>query len=364
MKRPARFALEDFFDEYEHRRDLINLASSDSEPWSAEELDLGPDGLVDRRFIEHGYPNPKELLIPALENAFGAQGKGSALPTAGASEAIAIVMHSLSVDDNCKTVGLPAPAYGAFRGWAQILGLKVEFYSYAPERNWVPDINEINKLAKQCDALVVINPHNPTGAVISRDTLLEQAEVLASRHGVLVVDEVFAADPKAESLAYASDNVIVIGSLSKMYGLPGLRLGWILADRARLKAMRTIQQYTTLSLPAFTTSVAPKVINQLPTFARSSLVSGNRALLREWANCHAEIVSISPPCGGTTVIIDIHRPGSEDDLFQSLIDHGILLAPGRCFELSGQTVRFRMGYGMRKEVLKRGLDKLVESLSC
>lgn len=240
------FKLEDFFDQYEHRSDLINLASSDAQPWTQSELEsrLGSPVAAPRSSL--GYPDPRALLIPALERALGAPRGGSALPTLGATEGIALVMHLLVARDRVNSVALPEPAYGAFHGWAKLLDLEVQSYTYAPERNWGPAPDELRRLAGTCDSLVVINPQNPVGHVLSQSQLRELALILADHGGTLVVDEVFAAPDASESLAYFADNVMVIGSLSKMYGLPGLRLGWVLADRRRIEVLRTLQQYLTL----------------------------------------------------------------------------------------------------------------------
>ena len=245
------FDLEDFHDKYEHSRELVNLASSGCEPWTFEEfkVQLG-DNWIPSQPLTLGYPDPMAELVPALTRAFGAPTTGFAIPTAGAEESIALVMHSLAAH-GVHSIGLPKPGYGAFRGWATMLNLRIEAYHYDPRRDWQPAMSEMDRIAEKCDAMVVINPHNPVGHVLPASDLRRFAGALDQHDGTLVVDKVFGEIGFSESLAYAAENVLVIGGLSKVYGLPGLRLGWILGEQKHLKPLRTVQQYTTLRAVGF-----------------------------------------------------------------------------------------------------------------
>jgi aspartate/methionine/tyrosine aminotransferase len=363
MSRLISFALEDFFDEYEHRSDLINLASSDSQPWERREFDARLGDWTTALPGTLAYPDLRAGLIPALEKAFRTPAGFSALPTAGAQESIAIVMHWLAAAKKVESIGLPVPAYGTFLGLANMLNLGIRSYAYTASLNWRPDISELRHLAKECDALVVINPHNPTGHKIATDELLHLAQILLTRGKTIVVDEVFVVAEESESLAYAAENVIVIGSLSKMYGLPGLRLGWILAATQDFQEFRTVQQYLTLSPSVFTVTIGTLVLERLfDEFTRVNLVKQNRTFLQAWAATHADIVSISPPMAGTTVILEIRNDRREQELFDAFLATGVLLVPGRSFGLPDRPPRFRLGYGMKAEVLDQGLRRIITAI--
>jgi DNA-binding transcriptional MocR family regulator len=154
---------------------------------------------------------------------------------------------------------------------------------------------------------------------------------------------------------------VVIGSLSKTYGLPGLRLGWVAASKERIARLRTAQQYLSLSLNAITVALGSAILDRAERFSRASLIRKNRRILINWAKKHGNI-SISAPVGGTTVCLSINTAVEGDELFDQFVRHGVLLAPGtRCFEFGDDIRWFRLGYGAESDALRRGL-KLVSAV--
>jgi histidinol-phosphate/aromatic aminotransferase/cobyric acid decarboxylase-like protein len=238
------FHLEDFFDRYEHEEGLINLASSDALPWNGATLRAAGVELPDICTLGFGYPDVKDKLLPLLATFCNLPSGFGLLPTSGAAEAIALVMQHGAVTQSKESIwGLPTPSYGAFAGLARAHGLPVKTYAYQPNSGWKPDLNQIFDLSKECSVLVVVNPHNPTGHTIDDRSMRELASNMHFRGSLLVVDEVFRERGETSSAVGLGENVIVLGSLSKTYGLPGLRLGWIAAQEKRLSGLRTVQQY-------------------------------------------------------------------------------------------------------------------------
>jgi aspartate/methionine/tyrosine aminotransferase len=359
------FRLEDFFDEHEHRPELINLASSDALPWSVASLRaLGI--LAGDEPLTLAYPNVQERLLPHLMRHCNPPAGIELLPTSGAAEAIALVMHEHAdrhkgEDKGC--IGIPSPSYGAFHGLAELLGIPSKTYAYHPSRGWAPDFDEMLGLSRQCAALVVTNPHNPTGQVIPADVLGQMAESLAARDGTLIVDEVFRVPGETESAIGFGRHVVVIGSLSKTYGLPGLRLGWVAADQERLKRLRTVQQYLTLTLSAMTVALGAAILQQVEKFSRAALIRDNRRILTDWAAAHDSIVSISAPAGGTTTCLAVDTAVAELELFKRFEKNGVLLVPGsQCFAVSPGIRWFRLGYGTESDRLRDGLERISATL--
>jgi aspartate/methionine/tyrosine aminotransferase len=362
-----KFRLEDFFDTYEHCPELINLASSDALPWGNLFLqDHGLDLPHDESFT-FSYPDVKARLLPGLIRHCNPPAGMELLPTSGAAEAIALAMHEISDrysarGDRC--VAIPSPSYGAFQGLAELLSLPTKTYEYHPMRSWAPDFEEVLELSKQCAALVITNPHNPTGHVMSSELLQQIAAVLAANDATLIVDEVFRVPSETASAIELGKNVIVIGSLSKAYGLPGLRLGWIAASKERLAQLRTVQQYLTLTLNAVTVVLGARILANVSLFSRADLLRQNRRILADWTNVHKHIVSISPPVGGTTVCLTINESIEEETLFKNFLRNGVLLVPGlRCFEVHPEIRWFRLGYGTDSHTLHRGLDRISTALT-
>jgi aspartate/methionine/tyrosine aminotransferase len=353
-----RFQLEDFFDEYEHRADLINLASSDALPWSASIFSR--DLLSEVLNISLGYPDPKRLVSP-LRSALAPPADVGLLPTSGAAEAIALALHEIAEcsPNRDRVVALPSPSYGAFRGLAHLLGLKVKQYDYRPSIGWRPDPDEMYALAKECSAFIVNNPHNPSGHVIPHNQLEQISEIVSSRGGALIVDEVFRFPDETRSAIEIDNDVVILGSVSKTHGLPGLRLGWIAAREARLSRYRTLQQYLSLTLNSFSVAIGCSVLNDLGKFDRLDLVRGNRHIVANWADRLHGRVSISAPSGGTTICVTTASAISEDSLFEASLGAGVLIAPGsRCFERGLAPTWFRLGYGTDTNTLTLGLERL------
>lgn len=357
MSRLKPFRLEDFFDKYEHRNDLVNLASSDAQPWASGQIEEGSP-----IFKDLGYPDLRGQLLPFLERALGVSGGVSVLPTAGAAEAIALVMHWLAAQDLGKAVAIPRPCYGAFEGLASLLSLKTCPYYYRRASQWSLDTSDLFKAVEECDVLVVANPHNPTGHVIGLSELRECANLLARKGGLLIVDEVFHTIGAKESVVGLGDNVVVISSLSKMYGLPGLRLGWVHGRANLVRDLRTIQQHLSLSLTAAAASMAIPILQNLHRYSRGALVQGNRAVITDWAKKNAEFARISAPAGGTTVIFEVMGDKSETSIFDAFLDAGVLLAPGSCFEAEPGGPWFRLCYGASPDRLQRGLNAVSATL--
>jgi aspartate/methionine/tyrosine aminotransferase len=215
------------------------------------------------------------------------------------------------------------------------------------------------ELSKQCCVFVVTNPHNPTGNIVPSALLKQIAAEVAARGGTLIVDEVFSVHGQEESAIGLGEQVMVIGSLSKMYGLPGLRLGWVAAHKERLQRLRTMQQYLTLSLNAMTVGMGAKILETPQLFSRADLLQKNRRILMDWADANKQFVCISHPAGGTTVCLTVKTPMTEEDLFARFLANNVLLVPGnRCFDF-GQGVRwFRLGYGTDTDALRRGLERI------
>lgn len=366
MGRLKPFELEDFFYEYEHRPDLINLASSDAMPWKLRELRLRfpkIEAWIDKTGL--GYPNVKDIVLPEIQAFHGDPPNTAFLPTSGAAEAIYLSLQAVQlVLSDGIAIALPTPAYGAFDGVAELLQFhSIEYYSYRPEQDWLIRNEDVLELATRCDVLVVNNPHNPTGCIMPIDLLQEIAKQLERHGGILVVDEVFLLPEDCTSSVVIAPNVLVVGSLSKVYGLAGLRLGWAAGPAKLIRMMRTLQQYSSLSINTLAAGIGSIALSRSAEFSRHKLLTGNRQVLQEWSDAHGDMLKITHPEGGTTVILEMLRPVADpEQLFNALLAAGVLLAPGwQCFG-SRDPCWFRLGYGANTKDLSSGLDIIASVL--
>jgi aspartate/methionine/tyrosine aminotransferase len=172
--------------------------------------------------------------VAAYATALGAATTSeNVLITSGASEAADLVLTAL-VNDGDEVL-LPAPGYPIYPAILNKLGAIARYYKLDPARGWLPTAEEIEALiTNRTRALVLINPNNPTGAIIPDETIRQTLE-LAARHKLLVIaDEVyrelcFEEPPTSASvLAQAIDvPLITLESLSKTHLAPGWRIGWM-----------------------------------------------------------------------------------------------------------------------------------------
>lgn len=360
-----QFELEDFLFDYEHREDLANLASSDTRPWTLRELDAGRrrcgDAVSD---VSLGYPDVKRILLPSLRRFSECPDGMDALPTSGTAEAILLSLIGL----RCKygrqlRIAIPRPSYGAFDGISYLLGYDITHYMYRPDANWTVDSRQLIELSAECDVTVINSPHNPTGGLIEGELLDRLVRNCRESGGTLLVDEVFRLPEDGKSATGHGRHAIVVGSLSKVYGLPGLRLGWLVADEGLVERIRTLQQYTTLSVNSFAVALGAKVFDNPMSFAQGTLLRSNRHIVNQWASEHTTCLRVIPSPAGTTAILEIASEVSEEALFEAFLENKVLLAPGkRCFGVGNSKAWFRLGYGAAEDVLREGLKRIVAAL--
>jgi DNA-binding transcriptional MocR family regulator len=93
------------------------------------------------------------------------------------------------------------------------------------------------------------------------------------------------------------------------------------------------------------------------------MVAENRETLVKWAGDQSNLLSVSPPNGGTTVLMEVKDSRGEQQVFDLLFAADVLLSPGRFFELPTHPARFRLGYGQRPDILMSGLGRIAKTLS-
>lgn len=319
------------------------------------------DRLVLRDSRTLGDPGLRRALAEHLE----APGEGWVIPTHGSSEAIFLVMNTL-LSPGDRVVVLD-PCYQQLEAFAEALGCPLERWPLRFEDGFVPDVDHGVRLVREgCRLLVVNFPHNPTGATLSGE---EQARLLAAAEdaGAWVVwDNAFAritydAPPLPEpSVLYR--RAISLGTLSKSYGLPGLRVGWCVAAPEVLERFAHLRDYTILHLSPLVETVARHVIENASSLLEHHrrTAAANRELLATWIAAQEGRVEWSPPRGGVSAFPHLARVADVDALCRRLIEHHrVLLVPGSCF---GHPRHVRLGFGGSPRALALGLDRLAAAL--
>jgi aspartate/methionine/tyrosine aminotransferase len=350
------FRQEEFFEQYEfHCRYM--LALSGVEPLSNGELaDLvGPPGPE----VEVGYtPSAGD---PALRQLVAAQYPAASLDniliTVGAIEALLITVNLL-VGAGDEAICM-LPSYQPLHEFVTAAGATPRFVRLSPSTGFQIDVARILDAVTPRTRLVVVNaPHNPTGQDVPTDDLLTLAEDLGRRGVWLLVDEVFRRMwPTSRPTVWTGQpNVIVVDSLSKSFGLPGLRIGWLVSDPQFAVQGRQYRKYTSLNPGALDQAWAVNALRQqerLLARTHHMVESGLRTAL-DWFQARPDMFHLIPPVGGGLLFPRLKiAEGTHDFCVRLVEETGVLIAPGSdCYEMEGF---LRVGFATRQ--LDAGLER-------
>ncbi|MET4620672.1 aspartate/methionine/tyrosine aminotransferase [Arthrobacter sp. 2762] len=318
--------------------------------------DLAPPGLL----FEYGPPGGSLELREQIASAMPGLVADNVTVTAGAGDALAMVAELLCHPD--AHVIIEIPTHESALVTAQRRGCAVSLLK-AP----VTPESVGEHVRSSTTAVFLSSPHNPTGQVLTAGMLMEIATKLSSVGALLVVDEVYRGLPLGvqevpPAVAALVPNGVSIGSLSKVYGLPGLRLGWAAGPMMVVDDLRSIQRWTSRS-PAVTSEAIGKVAldNSEGLLSRAkSLVYDSYVELAALCD-RVPGIRLTVPDGGTTVFPEVDAPDVDAWCGSIAEEFGLLVAPGNaCFGVPG---RVRINLGLRPETRAQAFPLLAQALS-
>ena len=348
----APFRIEQYFALHEFTAPHL-LSSSDAECVSiADILALEPDA-ADRLFSQ-------QLRYTQSEGAPEMRAAASAIYTtttahdivvvSAAEEGIFAAYHALlQAGDH---VVVETPCYESALQVARSTGANVTEWKRSANANWAHDLAALERAFQPNTRLIYINtPHNPTGLMMPREVLNRVIELCAARNAWLFCDEVYRElehDP-ATLLPAAVDlyeRAISLGSMSKTYGLPGLRLGWLAShDHDALTKIINFKHYTTICSSAPSELLSALALRHRHVFAdrNRGIVLANLALIDAFLIRHANRLSWVRPTAGTIGFMRVAGVNDTSAFCEQLIaDAGVLLLPGTVYD---EPTHFRIGYG-------------------
>jgi len=344
-------------------RVTYDLASSGLQPVTTEEL-LG--NTVARDAFDISGPND-EGFMPLREAIASRYGMTSDRVTIAAGASGANFLACLALLGPGDAALIETPAYDPLIAAARAAGANVVHFTRLWEKGFALDPYVIRSALTPATKLIVIsNAHNPSGAVAARDAL-EQVGVMAEAIGaVVLVDEVYAEAQYDDGQAPApaarlGDPFVTTSSLTKAYGLAGLRCGWILASAplsARIREMRDVVDGSgpfvaeTLSVTAFAN------IARLRSRAREILAQ-NLALLRAMAKSNPQLEWLEPTAGTTAFprVRGVHDTSAFVD--RLVHEHDAIVVPGHFFQAPQH---IRISFGGRTEMVGEALSRLDRAL--
>ena len=141
-----------------------------------------------------------------------------------------------------RQVVLIEPAFSEYRQTLEAENVQIKALQLVPENGWQLTVQDVRNIIPGCAALYICNPHNPTGTLLDTDTLQEIAQICLEHHCELVIDEAFI-DFIGEEASFmpflpAFPNVFIVRSMTKMYAIPGLRLGYVVSAAEKIGQLK------------------------------------------------------------------------------------------------------------------------------
>src|SRR2546427_4734327 len=341
-------------------RARFNLATSGVAPFPAHELPVDLKNLEINGTNDYGY-------APLQQAIAGHHGVDPECVVESAGTSMANHLAMAAIIEPGDEVLIEHPAYGPILDVAYYLQAKVRRFPRAEETEWGIDPAEVRRCITPKTRLIVItNLHNPTSALTPESVLREIGDIARSISALVLVDEVYL-DAVYENTPRTSFHLgpefVMTSSLTKVYGVSGLRCGWILAQPDLAWKMRRLNDLyaATPVYPGEQLSVAAfQHLNLLRERARR-IVDADRKLLRDFL-AHQSTISAVWTDWGTTSFVRLSGSRRRDaDAFlerlQSEFDTSAV--PGRFFEMPDH---FRIGMGVNTEMFGEGLNRIGRAL--
>jgi aspartate/methionine/tyrosine aminotransferase len=361
------FALERWQSVWENRV-AWNLSESGVHPLRVEEVAIT---AAERQAVlsqELGYTqtNGTPELREAIATMYPGARSDQIEVTNGGSEANCIVLwHLVQPGDE---VVMMMPNYMQIRGITRALGATVVPWTLIEENSrWRPNLAALEQLMTPRTRIVVVcNPNNPTGARIPADELNQVCRI-ADRAGAWVLSDEIYRGAELDSVETPTmwgryERVIVTSGLSKAYGLPGLRLGWVAGPASLIDELWGVHDYTSIAPGAVNDRLGRIALSRrAQILARTrGIVAANYPLVRKWIEKRApKIAHVAPEAGAILFARYRHAINSTALIERIRREKSVLLVPGDHFEMDGY---IRIGFGNHPRHVASALELVGEVL--
>jgi hypothetical protein len=334
-----------------------NLAASDVLHFPLSELPIRIEDLEITGSSGYGYQPLLERLsskanVP-VENIVQAQ---------GTSMANHLAMAALIEPGD--EVLIEEPSYQAVVSTAEYLGAKVRRFPRKFESGFQLDPREVERCVSPRTRLIVVtNLHNPTGVRAPDPVIRIVGEIARSLGAHVLVDEVYLEacfDSPWQTAFLLGQNFVATGSLTKAYGLSGLRCGWIYAAKPLAERMWRLNDLFGVMAAHPAEMISVIALDNLAKIAARSkkLLETNRAFLKDFLGSRKDLLTIRPEAG--SIVFPQLARGHADAFCQLLLEkYETSVVPGRFFDAPEH---FRMGVGGETEMVREGLSRVAAAL--
>jgi aspartate/methionine/tyrosine aminotransferase len=284
------------------------------------------------------------------------------LVTTGAIEANYLLFNVL-LDPGDHMIA-PYPAYQQLYSVPAAIGCDVSLWHVGPETGYRYDVDALERLITPRTKVIIANtPHNPTGAMLAPADAARVYALAESVGARVIGDEAYRwlavpdGEPFAPPFFDLGERGISVGTLSKPFGLPGLRIGWIAGPPDLIQHCWSLRDYISLSPGKLNDALA-----QLGMKHRERIVARNTEIIRanlavagQWMSDRSAFLSWTPPRGGLLALLKYDLPIDSLPLADKLaLEYSVMLAPGSAF---GYERHLRLGIGQRPDIFRRGLEE-------
>ena len=288
------------------------------------------------------------------------------VPTHGASGANHHVFYSL-ISPGDRVVSI-MPTYQQLYSIPESYGADVQILHLSKENNYLPDLEKLRHLVTPKTKMICINnPNNPTGALMSEQLLREIVEIARSADAWILCDEVYRhlsqEDDWCPSIVDLYEKGISVSSMSKVFSLAGLRLGWIAThDMSVVKSCLSHRDYNLVSCGVFDEMLAAAALKHRDKLLERSrkIVRENLQILDDWVGSEPHVSYVKPQAGTTALVyydLDISSYEFCEEMYKKT---GAFVTPGDCFEVPHS---MRIGYAYGKQDLIDGLKAISEYIA-
>lgn len=345
----------------------LNISESGVKPFTLRELLDGTDELERLMDTRLSYPQTdgsEELRSRVAALYPGAQAP-NVLVTCGCAEANFLAAWSL-LGPGDEAIILQ-PNYMQISGVAQTCGATVRPLWLRENLGWMPDVQELRRMISPRTKLIAVcNPNNPTGAVMSEEIIGAICAIASESGAWILADEVYRGAELEGGLTPTfwgrGERIICNAGMSKAYGLPGLRMGWIVAPTEQIEKFWSAKDYTTIGIGMLTHKLAQFVLapkQRERVFARTRrILRENYPTVREWVRKHGALLRHVPPRAGAIAWVGYSGGRKSGEIAEELrAEKRTLIVPGAQFEMEGF---LRIGYGYGRQHLEDALARVDE----
>jgi aspartate/methionine/tyrosine aminotransferase len=363
------FDLERIQSLYENHVDY-NLTETGIHPYSLREL-LDENDLEELLAVRLGYgqTDGDDGLKESISRLYPGAGPGNVLVTNGSAEANFIFTWShLEAGDEMV---LMLPNYMQIWGLARGFGVEVKPFHLREQLNWGPDLDELRRqVTPKTRVIAVVNPNNPTGAILSEGDMKTIVDIAADAGAWVYADEIYRGaelDGRETPSFYGRydyDKVVVSGGLSKAYGLPGLRTGWLVGPEEIIANGWAHHDYTTISTGMLSQWTARRVLQpdlRPRVLGRSKrMLNENIRVIQNWVDSHPDRFRFIPPkASGMAFVRYSMNVNSREFTTRLREEKSVFVMDGDTFGMDGF---IRIGFGSEKNYLMAGLARIDEFL--